>query len=212
MLIKLYKEFVNESKTNDNFWKWFGNSVVVDNNGKPLIMYHGSPSTDIKVFKSVKGYFFFTSDKSEALRYTGEYKDYSKSNALISEYYIKAENPFNPEKMNQKEKDSIYKVIDKNLNSILNTIPKEFIMLHRENYEKELSDIEVCETFLTHNADNYLILEHPSIQRWIKDSGYDSFITIESGNGLNIAVYSNNQIKSVNNSGDFSINSDNIFE
>jgi len=25
-----------------NFWKWFGNSKVVDNQGRPLVVYHGS--------------------------------------------------------------------------------------------------------------------------------------------------------------------------
>lgn len=27
-----------------NFWKWFGNSKVVDENGKPLVVYHGTES------------------------------------------------------------------------------------------------------------------------------------------------------------------------
>jgi hypothetical protein len=41
-------EYLNEQeslenvKLNDNFWKWFGNSKVVDNNGNPQIFYHGT--------------------------------------------------------------------------------------------------------------------------------------------------------------------------
>jgi len=27
-----------------NFWRWFGNSKIVDDNGRPLPMYHGSPN------------------------------------------------------------------------------------------------------------------------------------------------------------------------
>lgn len=34
---------------NDNFWKWFGNSKIVEN-GKPIICYHGSPNPSIKIF------------------------------------------------------------------------------------------------------------------------------------------------------------------
>jgi GNAT superfamily N-acetyltransferase len=64
---------------------------------------------------------------------------------------------------------------------------------------------------LTKSADNYLLLERPEIQEWILSNGYDGFYTIESGYGVNIAVYSNKQIKSVNNNGDWS-DSDNIFE
>lgn len=38
------------SKLNDNFWKWFGGSVVVNENGKPLICYHGTQS-NFNIFK-----------------------------------------------------------------------------------------------------------------------------------------------------------------
>ena len=35
------KNILNEIKKND-FKSWFGNSKVVDKNGKPLVVYHGS--------------------------------------------------------------------------------------------------------------------------------------------------------------------------
>jgi len=34
-----------------NFWKWFGDSKVVDASGKPLVVYHGTASTDITEFR-----------------------------------------------------------------------------------------------------------------------------------------------------------------
>lgn len=57
------------SELNDNFWKWFNNSKIVDYKGNPLVVYHGSNS-DFKEFdKSFmkngwlgKG-FYFTDDK-----------------------------------------------------------------------------------------------------------------------------------------------------
>ncbi len=30
------------TKFNDAFWRWFGESQVVDENGKPLLLYHGT--------------------------------------------------------------------------------------------------------------------------------------------------------------------------
>lgn len=33
-----------------NFWKWFGDSKVVDDQGRPLVVYHGTASTDITEF------------------------------------------------------------------------------------------------------------------------------------------------------------------
>ena len=74
------------------FWKWFGNSVVVDDQGRPLVVYHGSKS-DIKKFKTdvlgsstgassaTKGFFFTDSiENSERYAYyiasaSSEYKE-----------------------------------------------------------------------------------------------------------------------------------------
>jgi hypothetical protein len=40
------REYLNEqhieTNMNDDLLKWFGNSKVVDKNGNPLIVYHGS--------------------------------------------------------------------------------------------------------------------------------------------------------------------------
>ena len=38
-------------KFNSNFWKWFGDSKVVDANGDPLVVYHGTASKDFSKFK-----------------------------------------------------------------------------------------------------------------------------------------------------------------
>jgi hypothetical protein len=49
----------------NNFWKWFGNSKVVDANGDPRLMVHASPSGDIKTFKEAKdGIWFAPADNT----------------------------------------------------------------------------------------------------------------------------------------------------
>ena len=42
-----------ESNLNQNFWKWFGNSKVVDKQGNPLVVYHGG-AIGIKKFNKSK--------------------------------------------------------------------------------------------------------------------------------------------------------------
>lgn len=88
------KELKQEYLLNDNFWKWFGNSKVVDVNGNPLICYHGS-NVNIKRFdknycslntgNNEEGAFYFTSDKDAALDYSGE----AEVRAKESEFYDK---------------------------------------------------------------------------------------------------------------------------
>ena len=50
----LNEQQISTHNINDNFWKWFGNSKVVDNNGKPLIVYHGTKSSIFNIFKPSK--------------------------------------------------------------------------------------------------------------------------------------------------------------
>lgn len=54
---------------NDEFYKWFEGSQIVDDNGNPLICYHGS-NKNIKQFNSklsVQGVFWFSSNKNKIL-------------------------------------------------------------------------------------------------------------------------------------------------
>lgn len=52
------------------FKAWFGDSKVVDADGKPLVVYHGSPDKDIDAFTIGKGGAYFTSSKKLAEGYT----------------------------------------------------------------------------------------------------------------------------------------------
>lgn len=58
-----------------NFWRWFGDSKVVDTDGRPLVVYHGSDA-DIEAFKTdgqgktAGAGVFFTSNPAVASTYT----------------------------------------------------------------------------------------------------------------------------------------------
>lgn len=54
----------------DAFKKWFGNSKVVDENGKPLVVYHGTKRGKFNEFSTPNELYYFTGDKSYAERYT----------------------------------------------------------------------------------------------------------------------------------------------
>lgn len=70
-------ESVELSKLNDNFWKWFGNSKVVDKKGKPLVVYHGSGVNNIQEFDPSKGFnidaIYFSDKLSVASHWSGDY-------------------------------------------------------------------------------------------------------------------------------------------
>ena len=71
----------------ENFRRWFGDSKIVDEEGKPLVMYHGSPSKKIKSFKnprSIGDAYWFAYDPELAQEFTG-------NNGKIQEVYLKAD-------------------------------------------------------------------------------------------------------------------------
>lgn len=101
--IKEWKEKGTDSKY---FKKWFGDSKVVDESGKPLVVYHGSPSHDITIFDSVKtlygeiskGFNFFTNKKSAYQDSADDYANFAgtngyRRNGKVYETYLKIQKP-----------------------------------------------------------------------------------------------------------------------
>lgn len=65
-LFEAKKEKV-KSELNENFYKWFKGSKVIDSKGNPLICYHGS-NKEISKFDSkhsAQGVFWFSSNKNK---------------------------------------------------------------------------------------------------------------------------------------------------
>lgn len=81
----------NKITNNPNFKKWFGDSKVVDENGEPLVVYHGTKKS-FEIFDSQKTndtLFWFTSNKEAIER--GEVGASGKG--AIMPVYLKIENP-----------------------------------------------------------------------------------------------------------------------
>ncbi len=75
-----------------NFWKWFGDSKVVDASGKPLVVYHGTAS-DFTEFKPSRSGnlgpgIYFTPDIEQAQAYARTHQG-----AQVVEAYLSVQNP-----------------------------------------------------------------------------------------------------------------------
>ena len=106
--MKSFKQFISEAldvTDNPNFKRWFGNSKVVNEQGNPLVVYHGS-SEDFTYFDTrTRGGAYFTIDSDEARQYArsavwasedDEDEDNKKSENVYA-VYLRIENPFNPD-------------------------------------------------------------------------------------------------------------------
>jgi hypothetical protein len=86
---KIISEQLNQQKDiENNFWKWFGSSKVVEN-GEPIVVYHGT-SSNFNVFKPSKS----VGNQGEADQIEGMYFSDNKDGASFfslsdAEKYLK---------------------------------------------------------------------------------------------------------------------------
>ena len=195
-----------------NFWRWFGDSKVVDSQGRPLVVYHGSDVSGIEVFDNQanqtkqrqigaeKGYFFTDSKKvAERFRTTEQRKAESK-------YY--AENTI-IEPVTEEKYDAQGRYLG-SVHYTKTTLPesKNFglysVYLKAESVnEYSGEDIGVGE-------------ERATALESAKQSGKDGVIIYKADTGAGIAneyiVFDSTQIKSVDNRGTFSSDTGNILQ
>ena len=196
-LTEQLNEAVNP-KLNDNFWKWFGKSVCRDKNGNPIIFYHGTPNADLS---ELRGGTYFTQNKDYADGYQDQFasmltrkKEARKPGTYA--VYLKIENPFDTRK--KKCRDEFYKYY----------------------YQQMGSGTDLQESGLPDWTDGRDLLEF--LTEYHPELGYDGLLLDEGGHydihgglvyrGISYLPLSSNQIKSVDNNGNWSTTSNNIYE
>lgn len=91
------KEWEEKGTESKYFKKWFGDSKVVDENGEPLVVYHGTENGGFDIFseQKVEDGFFFTDDINTAKEYaeTPDGIENFGDNEIYN-VYLKIENPY----------------------------------------------------------------------------------------------------------------------
>ena len=227
---------------NDNFWRWFGDSVVKDDEGNPLICFHGS-TLDIDEFdteysgmntgNNEEKVFYFTTDREMAVSYSTEavirqkeipYYDKEEGTEYETweefEEYLRKEVCKTPH-INPcficMEKPYIYDAgfrdFDPKLNyTLMSMIKGEIDTSHWLFDENLYYDIANEHEEYDEETDEYI---------QIKDFDYDGIIIRNVRDSISplvdkycdeYIVWSPTQIKSIYNNGNWSWNSSNVFE
>jgi hypothetical protein len=71
-------------KATESFNRWFGNSKVVDKNGEPLVVYHGTDRPDFDIFNPAS---WFSDSAKESTMYT-RYGDLKNKERLLNKYKL----------------------------------------------------------------------------------------------------------------------------
>ena len=190
-----------------NFKNWFGDwekdpenaSKVVDENGEPLVVYHGR-STDFNIFEKKQGVrfimgledkvksegFFFTPDIALAEEFAGNSSRHRGGKANVISCFLNIRRPMD---------------------------------LTQEDYDKVYTDVTGWEYIVGMDTQDNLwgLMDVEGMSDKIKAKGYDGAVFVEEVNDnyeptrISYCALDANQIKSAdNNNGDFSTENDDI--
>lgn len=178
-----------------NFWKWFGNSKTIDSKGRPKVFYHQSQTKISEFFKTsgikrpnysqAKEGIYFSDDKNVT---EAKYKKSDKGQLVSA--YLKIENP-----LDIGTNDSMY------FDGTEGQYSKIVVSNFKKSMVGEKEDPE---------PDIILYTISKKAVNWMSKKGYDGLMGAD-GEHKEIVVFNPAQIKSTNNSGNFS-NSKYIYE
>ena len=206
-ILNLKKDIVNPLLTNNFFMDWFGRSELRTKN-KPLIFYHRSNSKNIKEFDmaikknrfdNIEGIYFHNNDSNI---------DYGKYGKYVYPCYIKMERPF-------------YKESGISIHTIKQR-ERSIIQVMKDYYKGKGMSIEYMYEMLS-TMKEFKNLKHSmdgELKRLILiELGYDgaidgnSFMYNKNGkNEIEFVAFYPNHVKSINNTGKWSNNTNNIYK
>lgn len=177
-----------------NFWAWFGDSKVVDADGKPLVVYHGTAQSIDKFNPKQAGAIFLTPEPKFAQQFARASEEFKTRNGIsnlasqnIMPVYVSAKKIFDFKDQNMRA-DVIANIMrergaerpDGDISVYLNGEPSL--------YTEPVLDFSL-------EKGGWAIIEEDWVQESIKALGYDGFNVVEGGI-KNFAVYLPEQIKS----------------
>lgn len=192
----------------DEFRAWFGDSKIIDSEGKPLVVYHGTPGPGFASFdpqrigsQNMPGWFgsgfYFTDNRGYAEGIYGVSKEpkapmpgfeASGNGGTVAPVYLKLERPF------------IFEADDGNIN-VLDAgirLPEEIhdAVLTRAGFDPDVS--KGLRPLEGGKPDNAQVRIANALREELQDRGYDGVIAVQAAVGPNtdeIVVFHPNQIK-----------------
>lgn len=218
---------INQVINSPEFKAWFGDSKVVDKNGNPLIVHHGSPKFEGdkfnkgKIGKSInqgeEGVFCTTQDMSWAKRFSypateGSLMftvkiDDTKPGDILSGF-LKLEHPLDFFNLSNNDIQNMFKMnikYDEFGQAWVKKIGK------KEYYKKFYNEIKQLINIGNHNLIKFYI--HRNLGEALKEFGYDGYIALMKlgDSAIEYCFIEPNQFKSIYSFA-FNPNSDSIYE
>lgn len=203
------------------FKRWFKGSKVVDAKGKPLKVYHGSPSAfaafdnNSEDSSNTHGMIFFATEPKFASGYAST-NGYEKATPNVMPCYLRVLKLFDFRKhsyLAQRFFDETGGVQDEfEAEKIRIALYGREDVDDHDNPEIHSEDMDADEFEEALKRGCYPALESDQFVNWLRGHGVDGMVILEDGS-INFAVFSSKQVKSaVSNVGTFDPDNDTITE
>lgn len=174
-----------------NFWRWFGDSKVVDEQGRPIVLYHGTKSdTAFEEF----------ADNATWATPEQDYAQLYNTGLGVYTLYYKSENPAYLGDINNEASNANLIALAESVNATREEL---------DNVINSIFGLEIDEF-----TPIYDITNTKEFENLAKSKGFDGFQAIEHGDNGDVdtyAVFASTQIKSVENRGTYSPETANIY-
>lgn len=142
-----------------SFFKWFGDSEVVDQQGRPLLVYHGTntPTT----FEKPKPFSHFGT-----LRAAGNFAThYNNKPPRIMPFYLKIESPLEVYDIDDKHTPLIWLYLMANAGAVDSSVPEDYV----EEWGRGHSDT-------VHGSKTPVHTQWNILRKLMDEAGYDGFV------------------------------------
>lgn len=203
-------QLYHEAQTNSqNFKVWFGMSAAVDPAGKPKILYHGTARAGFEVF--APGRFsagYFTSNPAYASWFAVRRSmDYGGTSVAVYPVYLSIQKPLDLTSLGARTEVSFSQIYDIMIQGVSPKVIKDVRKIYP--LDSYIRDIGRAEVYAWVNSD--------MVQAMINAAGYDGIQLLEfDPENMNLGdvdawvAFDGTQIKSLHNSGEYSLLNDNI--
>ena len=201
-IMEAFAGLTKRPSLSEAFWKWFGQSKVVDGQGQPLVVYHGT-GAEIEAFKGM-----VWGSVTPAL--ASEYADFRQKSPNIIPLYMKIENPFDADTDIPSPT-----TIGNFFNAVVDQATKTGFQLNEDNRITIKNLLNIIRTaskreesgphFSRHNFWNDVDSSFgrdgaAAIVNFFKLVGFDGIRMIE-GNEISFGAFRPDQVKSIYNKG-----------
>jgi hypothetical protein len=166
-------------------------SKIVDENGEPKPVYHGSPSTFTIFNEHINAGYFFAETKQRATIFGNRF---ASRKGITYEVFLNVRKLFDPKKMTNVEKAKIKQMVEYVDDVSELFVDRNFHPVKEKNIFRYLEDSDFVLKLLENYSDSWLLIESIPFQSWLKKERYDGYKVQEEGI-TNYAVYQNKNIK-----------------